>query len=308
MDYKTAKLLLALPDKFDEHMVKKKYRLMALKYHPDKNGNCVEAKDKFVEINDAYVFLMDYLKVGGSCSAEGIDADYNYMFSLFFKSLFHGNEHSTLILRIIESIAFNYDGFVMNSIGREMLNKLDNDTTVYVYEILTKYQSLLGLSDEALTFIQKMINERIKDDIIIELNPSLNDLMNDNIYVLRHEGEKYYIPLWHSELHYDIIDADTQNKKRLIVVCRHELPTEVEIDDNGDLVIVIRENMENVLINKGINYTLNEETIFIPGEQLRLIKYQNHKKMACGISQVNTSDIYDNSSRGDIHFIIELYS
>jgi len=141
MDYKTAKLLLALPDKFDESMLKKKYRLMALKYHPDKNRNCVDAKDKFVEINDAYEFLMDYLKVGGRYSAESIDTGYNYMFSLFFKSLFDGNEHSTLIFRIIENIAFNYDGFVMNSIGCEMLNKLDNDTTVYVYEILTKYQS-----------------------------------------------------------------------------------------------------------------------------------------------------------------------
>ena len=214
MDYKTAKLLLALPDKFDENMLKKKYRLMALKYHPDKNRNCINAKDKFVEINDAYEFLMDYLKVGGGFFAESIDTDYNYMFSLFFKSLFAGNEYSPLIMRIIENIAFNYDGFVMNSIGREMLNKLDNDTTVYVYEILTKYQSLLGLSDEALGFIQKMVNERIKDDVIIELNPSLNDLMNDNIYILRHEGEKYYIPLWHNELHYDIIDIETQNKKR----------------------------------------------------------------------------------------------
>jgi len=308
MDYKTAKLLLALPDKFDESMLKKKYRLMALKYHPDKNRNCVDAKDKFVEINDAYEFLMDYLKVGGRYSAESIDTGYNYMFSLFFKSLFDGNEHSTLIFRIIENIAFNYDGFVMNSIGREMLNKLDNDTTVYVYEILTKYQSLLGLSDEALGFIQKMVNERIKDDVIIELNPSLNDLMNDNIYVLQHEGEKYYIPLWHNELHYDIIDIETQNKKRLIVVCRPELPRDVDIDDNGDLVIVIRENIEKVLKNKGIHYKLNEINIFIPGEQLQLIKYQNYKHISCGISQVNTSDVYDNSRRGDIHFIIELYS
>ena len=37
--------------------LKKQYRKMALKYHPDKNGNTQESTYKFQQINEAYEYL-----------------------------------------------------------------------------------------------------------------------------------------------------------------------------------------------------------------------------------------------------------
>lgn len=44
-------------------LLKKQYRKMALKYHPDKNGNTPESNEKFRKINEAYNYLKKYMKI-----------------------------------------------------------------------------------------------------------------------------------------------------------------------------------------------------------------------------------------------------
>lgn len=61
MDYSKAYSILGLSVGADESAIKKAYRKMAMKYHPDRNPNDGE---KFVEIQKAYDFLKDN-KSGG---------------------------------------------------------------------------------------------------------------------------------------------------------------------------------------------------------------------------------------------------
>jgi curved DNA-binding protein CbpA len=44
--------------------IKKRYHTLALQYHPDKNGNTAESKERFQEINEAYSFLSKELGIG----------------------------------------------------------------------------------------------------------------------------------------------------------------------------------------------------------------------------------------------------
>ncbi len=59
MDYKDYYKVLDVGKKATADEIKKAYRKLALKYHPDKNPDNVGAEDKFKEINEAYDVLGD---------------------------------------------------------------------------------------------------------------------------------------------------------------------------------------------------------------------------------------------------------
>jgi molecular chaperone DnaJ len=51
--------VLGLDKSADESSIKKAYRTLAKKYHPDMNPGNVEAEQKFKEVNEAYSVLSD---------------------------------------------------------------------------------------------------------------------------------------------------------------------------------------------------------------------------------------------------------
>lgn len=60
MNREKARILLDLPNRFDESLLRKKYKLACLKYHPDK---CPENQNtsQFLEIKEAYDYLYESL-------------------------------------------------------------------------------------------------------------------------------------------------------------------------------------------------------------------------------------------------------
>ena len=59
MDYKDYYTILEVDRKANEKDIKRSYRRLAQKYHPDKNPNDKSAEDKFKEINEAYEVIGD---------------------------------------------------------------------------------------------------------------------------------------------------------------------------------------------------------------------------------------------------------
>ena len=51
--------ILGVDKNADEPTLKKAYRRLAMKYHPDRNQDNAEAEQKFKEINAAYDWLKD---------------------------------------------------------------------------------------------------------------------------------------------------------------------------------------------------------------------------------------------------------
>ena len=54
--------------------IKKAYRKLAVKYHPDKNPGDKEAEEKFKELGEAYDVVSDEQKRAGECSHARSDA------------------------------------------------------------------------------------------------------------------------------------------------------------------------------------------------------------------------------------------
>lgn len=59
MDYKDYYKILGVDKKASQADIKKKFRKLAVKYHPDKNPDNPEAEAKFKEVNEAYEVLGD---------------------------------------------------------------------------------------------------------------------------------------------------------------------------------------------------------------------------------------------------------
>lgn len=54
--------ILSVPENADETQIRKSFRALAKKYHPDMNPDNPQAEEKFREINEAYEILSDETK------------------------------------------------------------------------------------------------------------------------------------------------------------------------------------------------------------------------------------------------------
>lgn len=67
--------ILELNDGESFGAIKKAYRRLALKYHPDRNQGSEVAEEKFKRINDAYEYLLEYMEEMESNSVRSESKD-----------------------------------------------------------------------------------------------------------------------------------------------------------------------------------------------------------------------------------------
>jgi curved DNA-binding protein CbpA len=294
MNFNKACSILQINSTFSEIDLKKAYRIMALKHHPDKNpNNQKESEEKFKEIQESYEYLNNYLQYNKE--KKDIKLDYNSIFSDFLSSFFTSG--SPEVNNIVTSIL--RDG---QNASIKLFEKLDKDKAIKIFEFINTYQHILYVSKETVDKLKEIINKKIENDNMIIINPSLEDLLNDNIYVLTFEEEKYFIPLWHDEIYY----KNKKNNNDIVVKCIPELPDNISLDNNNNLIINVTFSISEILNKEYITYNIGNISYDINVTKLHVKSIQQYLIKGKGISLIQSNEIYDNTKKGNVIFQIQL--
>lgn len=304
MDLNKAENILGLKGTYTIDDVKKSFRLLALRYHPDKN-NSKEANIKFQEVYEAYEFLTNYdwIKIEKEYSEDSEEANikkYNNIFDIFIKSLMSngGSRIDPVLLNnLLHLIATG-----CKKLSKKMFEMFDRPTVLRMFSYALQLKDILQLTKEEIIEMEFCLKSKDNDYEIYLLNPSLENLLLDHIYILKHQETELYIPLWHSELIYDI------SGQTIIVRCVPEIPENIWIDENNNLHIKIIESFEKIKKDGSVNvskYTYQTDSI-IPIYNLYIREEQEYVLKNRGVLEIDTDKIFNTKKRADIIFHIKI--
>ena len=324
MDIQTALHLLDIDDftrgnytKVTYDYVKRKYHKMALKCHPDKNGNTKEATQRFQRITNAYNYLITELELKpefnqdkhedfvSSSSFKDNKNDsqlYTSLLSVFLAGILNVDAKTMpdLLVRIVKDIVLNGT----KVISTKIIDDLDKEKSLELYNFLNKYKHILYITPETLEFVSSLIKEKYKNDRVYILNPSIDDLLDNNIYKLYVDEQLYLAPLWHNELYFE-----DQDKNDIIVLCVPQLPEDITIDENNNihcnLLVAFEKDM---LLNQkqNLNVNIGKHILNIPIDKLYMKKEQKYIIKGEGISHIFENDIYNQTNHGKGDIIVSI--
>jgi len=274
-----------------QESLKKRYHKLALQNHPDKNGNTPTSTQHFQRIQCAYEVLKREISFINNCSELGeedvsLNAGYTAILHLFVDGVLKG-KYNEFLSNIVKDIVSG-----CKEISLKLFEDMNKEQSLAVYNFLVKYKALLRLTDNTLDKVREILLNKFKDMQIYVLNPSINDLFQNNVYKLEIDSKLYFVPLWHSEMYFD---------SDIIVKCNPDLPENVEIDEDNNLVITERIPITFSLLNEKIRtIKVGNNSFELPLDQLFLRPVQTHVLRKKGISKILDADIYNIDEKADI--------
>ena len=266
--------------------IKRCYRKRALETHPDKNRNDISG-EKFAEVGQAKEILTEFL----------IAKSYG-------KPIEDDESEDSSIWSWIENIVKTKDSNEINNAFRKIVgnvavklfDKIGKDNMVHTYEMFVKYRDLLCIDEKTLEDIRVKICSTTQ---VIILNPSIDDLLNDNVFRYNYKEEIINIPLWHSELYYDIDGGE------LIARCIPILGEDIWISSNNDIhkcvdIKIVQKDNGEIEWDNSVEVKVGNKLFNIFYKDLKLIKNQTIRFKKEGVARINTSDMYSVEERSDI--------
>jgi hypothetical protein len=282
--------------------LKRHYKMKALQYHPDKNKS-VDASAKFQEIHDAYEYLMRYQGYWETGYSNELNDDnrspgragYQWILEAFLKTILKEETRSSLYYTILNRIVMTCEKKALDT-----LSKLEKSTLFKTYEILMKYKDTLHFSEPFLKRVLELIQEKVKGDECIILNPTIDDLIENNLFKLTMQDEMYIIPLWHHELVYDVSGND------LYVKCNPMLPENITIDEDNNLHISLTLKISDIWEKEWVDIEMEQHKISVSSSDFKVMKHQIVLLAKQGITKINVVDIYDITQKSDVYLNVTM--
>jgi len=269
--------------------IKKAYYKLALKWHPDKNKN-INSNKIFSEIVDAYNFLnINYNKNNNF----NTNISYEVLLSKF--TLFTGIDitNNDNIYNILNEITKN--------ITMKTFENLEKENVLNLYNFIQKYYNIIGINNDILESINKIVKEKISIDDIIILNPNIDNLLNNDIYKLTYNDQYIYVPLWHKELEFELY------KKSIIVRCIPELSDNIFIDNNNSIYIDISLSISELFNKECFKINIGKKVFEVSVEKLCLKKKQIITLYNMGLPIINTKNFFSTIKKSNIYLNITLF-
>jgi len=274
-----------------QESLKKRYHKLALQNHPDKNGNTPTSTQHFQRIQCAYEVLKREISIINNNTELGeehinLNSGYTAILHLFIDGILKG-KYNEFLSNIVKDIVSG-----CKEISLKLFEDMNKEQSLAVYNFIVKYKTLLRLTDNTLDKVREILLDKYKDMQIYVLNPSINDLFQNNVYKLEIDNKLYFVPLWHSELHFE---------SDIVVKCNPELPENMEIDEDNNLVITERIPITFSLLNEKTRVIkIGNNSVELPLDQLFLRPVQTHVLRKKGISKILDADIYNIDEKADI--------
>jgi hypothetical protein len=274
--------------------LKRSYHIMALNFHPDKNKE-INAKEKFQEIGEAYTFLHNIINSNiyniyeNNTEEEIYDTPYTDLMINLLKMLLSKPDSGEINKFQKKCIEYT------NTLLDQLFDKINLNVLEDIYKFIVK--NSMGLSEDMINVIKELINKKLINYNMYIISPSLENIMNSEIFKLEIEQDIVYVPLWHQEMIYE----------NILIKIQPILPDNITIDEYNNIHITYEEKFINLLnfIKKDTKFIeINNYKVYL--EELKLKKNQLIIFKNQGIPLINTNNILDNKTKGNVVIHIHL--
>ena len=278
MEIKKAIEILGLDNKchkITSETLKKQYHIKSLQHHPDKNGNTLESNEKFREINEAYLFLRPIFTVEErqrDTNEERETNDYMELLNSFITD-FENKKYLHVLKDIIVNCSY------------KIFENMSKSYSMEIYQFLSKNKYIFHITQEVLTHVLEIIQKKEIQTIII--NPTIDDLFENNIFKLNYKNSLYLVPLWHHEVYFDDDTEMDEREKEFVVSCIPTLPNNIVINEENNIIVRLEVVFDmSLLYKKGVYFHLGKKEFCIPINELFLRETQTFVFKKGGISKI----------------------
>jgi len=292
-----------------EQDIKKAYKNLAKKYHPDKNKD-KDTTEMFKEINMAYEVLKDKDKryrYDLLSATEKIElySTFKHMFSYLNKD--NMNPYNNFVKYFFDNekdLEDDFNKMAFNKIYGKIYNKLNNTSI-----------------SEIDSFINLFWDKKLKADITINLKITLDDVYKNKFKKItvnnnQHDNEPIYIPIRETEIIYPEKGNIVDNKKgKVIVNIEHVDYKEFAKINENDLMYLKDITLHDYLYGTNISFKHMDDEIIkldIPS-CIDIVPIFTIKGKGLPYSNVNSidsdidiSDDLNNINYGDLYVWVKI--
>jgi len=263
MEYNKAIDILGLPELHTDSQLRKNYHLKALQFHPDKCSGDDESRAqsaaRFREVHEAYKYLTNtWSPPHYRPNKRGYTNTLAECLGLFNITI--NADQARRLVTMIEDKC--------HSMSLQVLRDMSLGMIIDLHRFLMQHQVKLGISTNMLLKIEEVLQEKAQTNTVVIVHAEIDNLMNQEMYILKGEDGNHLVPLWHPTTHIQRKNED------VIVLCVPVLPPNVTLDDKNDIHVNICIQINSLLDSRSIDVRVGTKTFKVLTSKLRVTRHQ----------------------------------